>query len=187
MHALGMNYHLLIEGNAGTGKTLLVTEFASKRAESGDKVLYLTFNKYLTNNINSLICDNENLKGIDIHALFGEYVPVDVTKMEENLQKYFGEVLTEQFSDWVTALLSEELDNLRYDLLVMDEGQDIIKPVYLYLLDALLKKDLEKGDWAIFYNEKQNIYNTEYADGLEIIESYSCTKFKLFVNCRNTV
>lgn len=28
MNALGMNSHLLIEGNAGTGKTLLATEFA---------------------------------------------------------------------------------------------------------------------------------------------------------------
>ena len=39
----------------------------------------------------------------------------------------------------------------------------------------------------MFYDEKQNIYNPEYADGMEIIESYPCTKFKLFVNCRNTV
>lgn len=73
------------------------------------------------------------------------------------------------------------------DLVVMDEGQDIIKPIYLYSLDALLKNGLEKGDWAIFYDEKQNIYNPEYSDGMEIIDSYSCTRFKLFVNCRNTV
>lgn len=93
MIALGMNSHLLIEGNAGTGKTLLATEFARKRAERGDKVLYLTFNKNLANNINSQINDIENLKVINIHALFGEYVPVDVNKMKENLQQYFGEIL----------------------------------------------------------------------------------------------
>jgi len=54
-------------------------------------------------------------------------------------------------------------------------------------LDVLLKNGLEKGNWAIFYDEKQNIYNLEYSDGMELIESYSCTRFKLFVNCRNTV
>lgn len=107
--------------------------------------------------------------------------------MNENPQKYFGEELPEQFFEWVNSLPPEELDDLKYDLLVMDEGQDIIKPVYLYSLDVLLKNGLEKGNWAIFYDEKQNIYNPEYADGMEIIESYSCTKFKLFVNCRNTV
>lgn len=187
MNALEMNSHLLIEGNAGTGKTLLATEFARKKAERGDKVLYLTFNKNLANNINSQISAIDNLKVINVHALFGEYVQVDVTKLKENPQKYFGEILPEQFFDLVSSLSSEELDALKHDLIVMDEGQDIIKPVYLYSLDALLKHGLEKGNWAIFYDEKQNIYNPEYADGMEIIESYSCTRFKLFVNCRNTI
>ena len=77
--------------------------------------------------------------------LFGEYVPVDVVKIWENPQKYFGEELTEQFFDWVSGLPTEQLDDLKYDLLVMDEGKDIIKPVYLYSLDSLLKNGLEKG------------------------------------------
>lgn len=187
MNALGMNSHLLIEGNAGTGKTLLATEFAQKSAEKGEKVLYLTFNKNLAKNINAHVLQQKNLKVINIHALFGEYVTIDVSKMNENPQKYFGEELPEQFFEWVNSLPPEELDDLKYDLLVMDEGQDIIKPVYLYSLDVLLKNGLEKGKWAIFYDEKQNIYNPEYADGMDIIESYSCTRFKLFVNCRNTV
>lgn len=187
MNALGMNSHLLIEGNAGTGKTLLATEFAQKSAEKGEKVLYLTFNKNLAKNINAHVLQQKNLKVINIHALFGEYVTIDVPKMNENPQKYFGEELPEQFFEWVNSLPPEELDDLKYDLLVMDEGQDIIKPVYLYSLDVLLKNGLEKGKWAIFYDEKQNIYNPEYADGMDIIESYSCTRFKLFVNCRNTV
>lgn len=187
MNALGMNSHLLIEGNAGTGKTLLATEFARQRAENGDKVLYLTFNKNLANNINAHIRNVENLKVINIHALFGTYISVDVNKMEENPQKYFGEVLPEQFLDWMSALSENEADALKYDLLVMDEGQDIIKPVYLYALDCILKKGFENGNWAIFYDEKQNIYNPEYSEGMELIESYSSTRFKLFINCRNTV
>lgn len=69
----------------------------------------------------------------------------------------------------------------------MDEGQDIIRPLYLYSFDLLLKGGLEKGRWVIFYDEKQNIFNPEYKDGMEIVESYFSTKFKLFVNCRNTV
>ena len=187
MAALGGNPHLLIEGCAGTGKTLLAVDFAKKRAAAGDRVLYLTFNKNLSNNINAQMEPTDNLKVINIHALFGEYVPVDVEKMYANPQKYFGEELPEAFFEWINKNSADEMENLKYDLLVMDEGQDIIKPVYLYSLDALLKGGLEKGNWAIFYDEKQNIYNPEYSDGIEIIESYPCTKFKLFVNCRNTV
>lgn len=187
MNALGMNSHLLIEGNAGTGKTLLAVDFAKKRAEKGDKVLYLTYNKNLANNINRQLDSKENLKVINIHALFGEYVNVNVDRMKENPTKYFGEILPEEFYQWINGLPEDEAKDLKYDLLVMDEGQDIIKPIYLYSLDALLNGGLEKGDWAIFYDEKQNIYNPEYQDGMEIISSYMATKFKLFVNCRNTV
>lgn len=187
MNALGMNKHLLIEGNAGTGKTLLAVDYAKKRAACGDRVLYLIFNKNLSNNIVSQLGPTDNLKVINIHALFGDYVPVDVELMKQNPQKYFSEILPEAFLDYVGGLPEEEISQMQYDLLVMDEGQDIIKPVYLYSLDLLLKNGLEKGNWAIFYDEKQNIYNPEYADGMDIIESYSCTKFKLFVNCRNTV
>lgn len=187
MNALGMNSHLLIEGSAGTGKTLLAMDFARKRAEKGDNVLYLTYNKNLSNNINRQLKSAENLRVINIHALFGEYVPVDIDKMNENASKYFGDTLPEEFFEWINNLNEEETEKLKYDLIVMDEGQDIIKPIYLYSLDMLLRGGFEKGDWAIFYDEKQNIYNPEYSDGMEIIESYSVAKFKLFVNCRNTV
>lgn len=187
MNALGMNSHLLIEGGAGTGKTLLAMDFARKRAEKGDKVLYLTYNKNLSNNINRQLNSDEKLKVINIHALFGEYVPVDIDKMNENASKYFGDTLPEEFFEWINNLNEEETEKLKYDLIVMDEGQDIIKPIYLYSLDMLLRGGFEKGDWAIFYDERQNIYNPEYSDGMEIIESYSAAKFKLFVNCRNTV
>lgn len=78
MNALGMNAHLLIEGNAGTGKTLLAVEYAKRCVENGERVLYLTFNKNLANNINMQIENKSHLKVINIHALFGEYVDVDV-------------------------------------------------------------------------------------------------------------
>lgn len=187
MMALEGNSHLLIEGGAGTGKTLLATDFARRKAASGERVLYLTFNKNLSNNINDQMDAQENLKIINIHALFGEYVTVDVKKMRQNPQKYFGDELPEAFFNWINELSKNEAEELKYDLLVMDEGQDIIKPIYLYCLDALLKGGFEKGKWVIFYDEKQNIYNPEYSDGMEIVESYNCTKFQLFVNCRNTV
>ena len=87
----------------------------------------------------------------------------------------------------MSGLQTEELNGLQYDLLVMDEGQDILRPVYLCSLDTLLKGGLAQGRWAVFYDGKQNIYNDEYAEGLEMIESYDNARFRLYVNCRNTV
>ena len=187
MEALAVNDHLMIEGNAGTGKTVLAADFACKKADQGYKVLYLTFNKNLSNNLLEKAYATENLKIINIHALFGEYVPVDLELMQENPQVYFSQTLPDAFYDYITGLSDEELDAIRYDLLIMDEGQDIIRPSFLFSLDYMLKGGLENGHWAVFYDEKQNIYNPEYNDGLELLDSYNNTKFKLFINCRNTV
>lgn len=188
MDALSTNDHLLIEGNAGTGKTLLAKDFSKKQADQGKKVLYLTYNKNLAYHVRQqLQTPNDNLKVINIHALFGELVTIDAGQMKENPQQYFAETLPEKVCDYLGALHVEELSSLQYDLIVMDEGQDIIKPLYLYSLDYLLKGGLEHGHWAIFYDQKQNIYNPECEEGIEILKSYANTQFRLFVNCRNTV
>lgn len=187
MEALGMNDHLLVEGGAGTGKTLLAVEYARKQVEQGRKVLYLTYNKNLAHHVTHALPETDLLKVVNIHALFGEYVPVDVSAMHEDPQRYFAETLPEMFYEHISNLAAESLENLQYDLLVMDEGQDILKPIYLYSLDCLLKGGLEKGRWVVFYDEKQNIYNPEYQDGMDILASYAHAGFRLFVNCRNTV
>ncbi|MCD8052838.1 MAG: NERD domain-containing protein [Lachnospiraceae bacterium] len=187
MEALSLNEHLLIEGSAGTGKTLLAVDFAVKRAQAGDRVLFLTYNKNLSNDIHRQTQETANLKVINIHALFGEYVEVDAKTLQENPQNYFSEILPEAFYEYIKNISETERSSLQYDLIVMDEGQDIIRPVYLHSLDYLLKNGLENGRWAVFYDGKQNIYNPEYPDGMELLLSLPCTKFRLFVNCRNTV
>ncbi len=59
------------------------------------------------------------------------------------------------------------------------------------MYDVLRELDLE--DTYVLHSlglpkhQRQNIYNPEYKDGIDILESYPCTKFKLFVNCRNTI
>jgi len=50
----------------------------------------------------------------------------------------------------------------------------------------LLRGGLEKGKWAVFYDEKQNLFNLNFEEGMDIINSYENTKLKLFINCRNT-
>lgn len=189
MQALGMNDHLIVEGGAGTGKTLLAAEFARRQLEQGARVLYLIYNKNLAHHVMRSLPETDQLKVVNIHALFGEYVPVDVEELQKDPQKYFAQILPERFYDYISEKQSTDPDaaDMQYDLLIMDEGQDILKPLYLYSLDCLLKGGLDHGKWAVFYDEKQNIYNPEYQDGMDILRSYSHTKFRLFVNCRNTV
>lgn len=185
--ALSVNSHLLIEGKAGTGKTLLALHYAKKEAEQGKKVLYITFNKNISNSIRAQIKENQLLKVINIHALFGEMVSIDISRLKNNATEYFAEDLPEAFCQWVSSLEEIRLTQYQYDVLVIDEGQDILKPNYLIALDYLLKGGFENGIWAVFYDEEQNIYNSEFDDGLALLMSYSCARFRLFINCRNTI
>ena len=162
-------------------------DFAMKQAASGDRVLYLTFNKNLSNNLLENGKDIKNLKIINIHAFFGEYVPVDIKKVEADAQTYFSQTLPEEFFEYLGALTEEELEAFRYDLLILDEGQDILRPNFLYPLDYLLKGGLEKGRWAVFYDERQNIYNPDFEEGMGLLNSYPHAKFTLRTNCRNTI
>ena len=189
MQALGMNDHLVVEGGAGTGKTLLAAEYARRQIDQGAKVLYLTYNKNLAHHVMRSLPQVEQLKVINIHALFGEYIPVDVEELQKDPQNYFAQLLPERFYDYISDKLSTdpEAEKLQYDVLIMDEGQDILKPLYLYSLDCLLKGGLDHGKWAVFYDEKQNIYNPEYREGMDILQSYCHTTLRLLASCRNTV
>ncbi len=187
MDALSLNERLLIEGNAGSGKTLLALDFAKKKAINGEKVIYLAFNKNLTNSVINQIGIVQNLKIVNIHALLGEFVEIDIIKLNKNPQKYFSETLPNDFYSYLSSLDKESIESVQYDQLVIDEGQDILKPNLIYCLELLLKNGLEKGKWAIFYDEKQNIYNPEYQDGIELLSSLNFTRFRLQINCRNTV
>ena len=188
MRGLAANKRLMIEGSAGTGKTVLAMNFVKEKLEAGFEVLYLAFNKNLVKNvISTMNIESDRLKIINIHALFGEYVKVDKDEVKKDAQNYFNNILPEMFLDFVIYLEKEKLADLQVDILVMDEGQDIANPIYLYPLDYLLKGGFKEGNWAFFYDEKQNIYNPEYDEGIKFLEEYQPSKFKLSTNCRNTI
>lgn len=184
LNALSNNSHLLIEGGAGTGKTLLASYFAREQLEKGKKVLFLTYNKNLLKYLSQCLPKDDNLKLINIHALFGEYVTVEPEKI--NKKGYFEEELPNAFFEYLNHLEETKLSELQYDILILDEGQDILNCNYLYSLDMLLKGGLAEGRWSVFYDEKQNIYNPVFYEGLELLLTYHHTKFALFTNCRNT-
>ena len=192
MDALSENRHLLVRGGAGTGKTLLAMDYAAKQAAAGQKVLYLAYNKNLIQNVKRWCLDlppesAERITVINIHALFGKYVEIDMDEIKDDPYTYFYETLPEVFYDWICSLSKEKSEGIRYDVLVVDEGQDILKPNYLYCLDALLQGGFTSGRWVVFYDEKQNLFNPEFKDGLDLLKSYSYSDFRLFVNCRNTI
>ena len=61
--------------------------------------------------------------------------------------------------------------NIRINIVKQDdEGQDLIRLTYCECFDLILKGGLENGDWCIFLDANQNLYNqVGLEEGLEYI------------------
>ena len=187
IHGLSQNDRLMIEGPAGTGKTLLAMEYAKMEAQKDKTILYLTYNKNLAKELQRKMGDIENIRVINIDRLMGEYVKIESEEVKKDFTNYFKQLLPQKVVSYINGLTNDELAKIQYDIIVIDEGQDIFSPNYLEVIDRLLKGGLEDGRWGFFYDEEQNIYNPQYEDGIELLALYKPARFRLSTNCRNTV
>lgn len=85
-------------------------------------------------------------------------------------------------------LLQNGKPELEYDLLIVDEGQDLLSMEMLDMIDTSLKGGLEKGNWRWFMdkNNQSGIEIEIEKEGIELLESYDPAFIELTHNCRNT-
>ena len=72
-----------------------------------------------------------------------------------------------------------------FDAIVVDEGQDLLKPPYVLFLDALIAGEMSKGTWRLFHDPNQDIFRGGPPAELERLEEFA-TCYRLTQNCRNT-
>lgn len=187
------NPRCLIQGPAGTGKTLLAIEEVKKFAARGDKVALFCFNSNLADWMSNYFDDMPESVRPQYVGTFHKYmtqVAKDADLLPtyphdpEKVQQYYQEDLPEAAA--LALLESGEL----YDIVVVDEAQDLIRDSYLEVLSASVKKGLVRGRWTMFGDfSMQAIYaaGMSGADMIEKLEDQtSFIRFKLTVNCRNT-
>lgn len=184
------NPRVLLKGCAGTGKTLLSMEYARRHAIAGDDVLFICFNHNLAVYLRSLI-EREDLgltSKLVVETFHGyiigclkrdDLLPADRT---ESGTDYYRNVLPEAFLE-----AGHDIgDSDRFDVLVVDEGQDLLIAEYIMCLDSMTKGGLQNGSWHISYDPNQNIYNPEFNEGMEFLLDFNPTRLSLDTNCRNT-
>ncbi|MCU8005728.1 nuclease-related domain-containing DEAD/DEAH box helicase [Shewanella sp. SM96] len=189
------NPRVILEGAAGTGKTLLAFEFAKECAANKEKVL--------------LVCYNINLAQLlqTKAAKFPEMASVTINnyhQLVKDLRKQAG--LNTQFSsDWSAFnsncldLVAEALDTLSeealFDRIIMDEGQDLMSEEFLDVLALLLKDGItppsgdprKGGKWLIAMDQAQTLYTGNFSPkALDRLERCMPASLSLVENCRNT-
>ena len=184
------NDRCLIQGSAGTGKTLMALELLKRKTQEGFSVALFCFNKQLGEKLkNATEKIDINQRKINFCGTLHSYL-VQATKLaqpqkQENLQKFYAEDLPMEF-----FLENENLaDGNKLDFLIIDESQDMITPYYLEVFNTILKGGIKKGKWVMFGDfSNQAIYLNDPNDSMKLLrlESDFMTFPPLNINCRNT-
>ncbi len=188
------NEHVLIEGGAGTGKSLLAFEQARRFASEGLNVLYLCYNRLLASHLKSNVQTVNNTNGkifvSTLHAFFRNTIVeaglrdrLDELDNKTDEDHFYKVIYPRLFQEAVLKLLPEP-----FDVLIIDEAQDILGLENIEALDLVLKKGLRHSKWQIFLDKMQNIFNPDHVEEtLAFLEGIGFARYRLTLNCRNTL
>jgi hypothetical protein len=186
------NMRCLVTGAAGTGKTLLALEEAKRSTVQRKKTALICYNKFLGEWLNAHFDQLEDSLRPDYVGTFHNFMKdllrqhgIDEKVSQEDTKEYFEEKLP---NDALSLLL--ELDEPRFDCLIIDEAQDLVRENYLDVMDASLSGGLKRGSWRFFGDFQHQAIYSGGAEGDTLIEMLedrsSFGRFRLKINCRNT-
>lgn len=181
LDALEDNQHVLLTGAAGTGKTLIALEAARREHLRGRRTLLCCYNRLLGD------------------WLKGEAAPlaptVEAGTLHSLMLRVAGVTVVDDPKFWSTELPDAAADALlsghelcgAFEVLVIDEAQDLAAAPYLDVLDLLARGGLQGGRVLAFGDfARQALYECG-GDPVGTIASRLATasRYNLGVNCRN--
>ncbi len=185
MEALGSNPRMIVSGGAGTGKTLLALEEVLRASDAGQTALFLCHTRALARWVREQVGSRPRVTVAHFNGLTGELIrkaglsgritdaPVDQVFRFEHPELALEALLTIS-------------DPPSYDVIVVDEAQDILTIPAVAFLDGLIRSGLARGTWRVFLDPRQDVFNAmDIASGGELAKA-APTRFRLRVNCRNT-
>lgn len=162
----------IINGAAGTGKTMIALEKAQRHAADGEKVLFLCYNvklrDHLADNYPNALIEYYTISGFAC-KMCNTYTP-NFAKLQNLLEDMY---LSESFP---------------YKHVIIDEGQDFgmddIEEANILqtIKDIISDGDSNDGTFYVFYDKMQLIQARRIP---RFIEDTDC-KLTLYRNCRNT-
>ncbi len=174
LRILRTSSRLLVEGGAGSGKTLLAASLAKEHAHQGKQVLFTCFNKQLSLHLKACLADIQGITVINFHELVRQQcaqtkidyiVPVDIQAQKA----FFGEGAAD------LLLAATEQSGPCFDTLIVDEGADF-HPTWWLALETLGNPNFS---WYCFYDKQQAIYQMHWEP------PFQANPMPLDINLRN--
>ncbi len=186
LDSVELNERSVIQGGAGTGKTMIALESAVRAAADGKTVFLTCYNRLIGEWMQKQVEEwKDKITVSSLHSfLFEQSKGFDYDKMQSSKQGFYSKYLPALLKDIYQKGISK-----KFDKLIVDEGQDLIREEYLSLFDSMVIGGLASGNWEIYGDfERQAIYaqlsKKEMIDLLKNSGQYS--NFLLKINCRNT-
>lgn len=187
---MASNPRTITRGAAGTGKSVIALERARQLSADGKRVLYICYNQLLASHVRAGLvdkADSDNITVFHIHALYRGIIneagfEARLKEVDQDSKDFFSKTFPQLAAD---ALCDHEFEP--WDVLVIDEAQDLLTPEHLDAFDLLLSGGLRQGKWHIFHDRQQNIYGVDVQEEVERrLEDCAPAFEDLFENCRNT-
>ena len=184
------NPRVLIRGGAGTGKTLIAVQEAAVSTARGQRTALFCFNKNLGQWLERQFSDPALMPAyvgtfhsflVEVLEKTGANFEIPPDSREQNV--FFKEKLPAL----AIPLIREGLE--KFDLLVVDEAQDLINDVYLDVFDQVLNGGIRDGNWRFFGDFSRQAIYSDLMTGeamLDLLKERAFhSNYTLKINCRN--
>jgi hypothetical protein len=183
------NDRSLIQGQAGTGKTVLALELARRRIKENKRVGLFCFNQKLGKKLKASLNAIDGSQETNSYAnTLHKYLMRNVSNISgghEYESVFFKEELPVEFLIQNEDMKASE----KFDILIVDEAQDLLTDYYLEIFDWILKGGINNGKWVMFGDfSNQAIYLNDPGNAKKRLDkkSFFAKLPPLRINCRNT-
>jgi len=185
LESIDLNERSLVQGSAGTGKTMIAIESAIRAAAEGKKVFLTCYNRIIGEWMQKQLEGWSNITVSSLHSYLFELTKgFDYDKTQENKQDFYSKYLPNLMKEFFKIGVKG-----KFDKLIIDEGQDLIREEYLGLCYSMLTNGLANGNWEIYGDfERQAIFaQLSKSEMLDLLKTFGHhSKHLLRINCRNT-
>lgn len=186
LDSIQLNERSVTQGSAGTGKTMIAIESAVRAAAEGKTVFLTCYNRLISEWMQKQVEEwKDKITVSSLHSyLFEQSKGFNYDKTQDSKQDFYSKYLPNLLKDIFQKGISR-----KFDKLIIDEGQDLIREEYLNLFDSMVTGGLANGNWEIYGDfERQAIFAQLSKEEMLLLISKNSQppKFLLKINCRNT-